>query len=115
MELLHTDLQRTMEDWNSHYVRAKRREGQIPGIPDKLFFLPEESGTRCYGFEYVEEELLQIETELENDEGQPDWVQPDFITAVNRLIPDCTPPTSFAEAEELYVTIIGRINALENL
>ena len=43
----HLDVARTY--WNTHYIRCSRQQPSRPGIPDELFFLPNNMGVRDFG------------------------------------------------------------------
>ena len=114
MGLLRKELNAMFDYWNSHYIYANKRKGQISGKPDKMYFLPKEYNTDCYGCEYNEGEVNPVIAELEVDEGNPFDVHPDFVELVNILIPSWTSPNTVREAQELFVRILQAVQAHEN-
>ena len=56
--LLQTELDEFRRYWNSHYIRQSRHDS-VAGIPDVLFYLPEDSG-------YVNQKHDVTNTEIEN-------------------------------------------------
>ena len=42
-KLIQSELDRVKCQWNSHYIRQSRHE-TIPGVPDILYYLPENTG-----------------------------------------------------------------------
>lgn len=45
--ILQNDLDKVKDHWNSHYIRRSRHD-TVPGVPDILYFVPEQSGgTDC--------------------------------------------------------------------
>ena len=114
MHLIKRDLDCIAVIWNTHHIRARKQEGNIPGIPDKMFYLPNEFDTENFAAEFNLCEIEPIETELEMDSGQPCLHNEDFIEIVNIVCPEWDYPTTVEEAQELYIAILCRIAAYEN-
>ena len=113
MHLIKRDLDNMVADWNTHHIRARKQDGNIPGKPDKMFHLPEEFGTSCYSAEFHGDNIETIEIELEMENGNPTLHNPDFVKLVNILCPDWDYPKSVHEAQDLYVLILGAIAEYE--
>ena len=82
--LLQTDLDKVRVEWNTHYIRRTRHE-TVPGRPDELFFLPEDSGFTEQG-KYisvydVEEAYSGEENLLEDGDN--------FATVVDEELTEC--------------------------
>jgi len=69
-KILQVELDKVRDHWNSHYIWRSRHD-TVPGVPDILYFLPENSGrTDCIvpvSQEKLNEMELQCETDAEED------------------------------------------------
>ena len=50
MEILQKELNFVVSSWNEHLIRASNMSECPSGIPDEMFFLPENSGTSFFLF-----------------------------------------------------------------
>ena len=70
-DLLQTDLDKVKDYWNSHCIR-KSKHATISGVPDMMYFLPEEFGHSDCLHPVSAEKVTEIENRLENNEGETD-------------------------------------------
>ena len=74
-ELIQGDLDKVKDYWNSHRIR-KSKYALIAGVPDMMYFLPEEFGRSDCLFQVSTEKVMEMENMLqqrieENDETDP--------------------------------------------
>ena len=79
-----------------------------------MFHIPAEFHTSCFSAEFCQDDIETIEIELEMENGDPAWHNPDFVKLVNIVCPDWDHPTTVMEAQDLYVLILERIAAFEH-
>jgi hypothetical protein len=108
-DVLQRDLDKARQHWNSHRIR-RSHETTVPGIPDILYFIPEQSGEDredCLvqvlpcKLEEVEQEILGGSTEEETDEVWEEYFH--YVMENNRL----TYPATIFEAGELFQSLVG--------
>ncbi len=58
--ILQADLDSVKGNWNSHYIRRSRYD-TIPGRPNELYYLPENSGYQDYKCAVSEEDLYDMD------------------------------------------------------
>ena len=78
-----------------------------------MFFTLEAHGTRSYHADINEQDLKELETELELDEGEPPPFDPDIVKIISEVIPDVRRPSDVESALDLYTTVIGKIRETE--
>ena len=110
MEVLQKHLDRIMEEWNVHIIQARKNNGNICDRPDKMYFIPEAFDTISYAAPFNEDEALRIEIELENDEGVPAGLNPDFIKVIDAISPDWDFPDNFERATAQYVELVSKLS-----
>ena len=103
------ELDKAKQHWNSHRIR-KSHETTVPGVPDILYFLPEQSGEDrqdCLAqvplckLEEVEQEILGGSREEETDEVWEEYFH--YVMENNGL----TYPTTIFEAGELFQSLVN--------
>ena len=108
-DVLQRDLDKARQHWNSHRIR-RSHETTVPGIPDILYFIPEQSGEDredCLvqvlpcKLEEVEQEILGGSTKEEIDEVWEEYFH--YVMENNRL----TYPATIFEAGELFQSLVG--------
>ena len=57
------ELNEVKDDWNSHYIRGSKYQ-TMPGIPDKLYFFPEDFGTTDHKHLFDAADQLEAEYEI---------------------------------------------------
>lgn len=115
MGLIRNQLEEARVEWNTHYIQRNSRCTTVQtGKPDKMFFIPEEFGTNSFHCEFDETEVTAVEEELENDEGEPVDVNPEFIKLVNILVPKWEEPETVEEGLKLFVEITTKIRQYDD-
>lgn len=108
-DILQGDLDKAREHWNSHRIRRSQHT-TIHGVPDVLYFLPEQSGegrddclirVPLCKLDEVKEEIMDGTTEEETDEILEEYFH--YVMEDNGLLH----PTSITEAGELFQTLIN--------
>ena len=108
-DVLQRDLDKAREHWNSHRIR-KSHETTVPGIPDILYFIPQQSGEDredCLvpilprKLQEVEQEILRSPTEEEADDVWEEYFY--YVMENNGL----THPTTILEAGELFQLLVS--------
>ncbi|CAB4014554.1 Hypothetical predicted protein [Paramuricea clavata] len=108
-DVFQTDLDKAKQHWNSHRIR-KSHETTVPGVPDILYFLPEQSGgdrQDCLAqvslckLEEVEQQILGGSREEETDEVWEEYFH--YVMENNGL----TYPTTIFEAGELFQSLVN--------
>jgi hypothetical protein len=108
-DVFQTDLDKAKQHWNSHRLR-KSHETTVPGVPDILYFLPEQSGEDrqdCLAqvplckLEEVEQEILGGSREEETDEVWEEYFH--YVMENNGL----TYPNTIFEAGELFQSLVN--------
>lgn len=64
--LIQEDLDHVKQHWNTHRIRPSRH-GTVPGIPDVLYFLPQQQGVNDCKIPVKKCQLLEMENHLEAD------------------------------------------------
>ena len=59
-------------EWNTHRIDARHNRQGVAGIPDVLFFMPEQEDAQSYHAGICEQDLRTVKTELELAGGEPD-------------------------------------------
>ena len=113
-DLIRRDLQNVVSEWNSHALQIRNPMANAPAIPDKMYHIPQAYDTASFAAEFHEPDIAAIETDLEMDSGIQPMYHADFVKVVNIVYPEWDYPNSVEEAQDLYVTILGRIAAHEN-
>ena len=114
-KILQSYLTNVVNDWNSHYIR-KSRCYTVPGTPDELYHVPEESGFHDYAKILENHTVLVIAQELnlyrraENIlNGNEEDIQQYFLYVVQSE--DLRfPPSNIGEARALFTKIIRFCN-----
>jgi hypothetical protein len=99
-DLLQTDLDKVKDYWNSHRIR-KSKHAIISGVPDMMYFLPEEFGHSDCLHPVSAEKVTEIENRLENNEDETDPIYEEYFHYVmenNNL----HHPSSIQEAGVLF-------------
>lgn len=106
--LLQTDLDKVRVEWNTHYIRRTRHE-TVPGRPDELFFLPEDSGFTEQGkyisVHDVEEAYSGEENLLEDGESFATAVDEELTEYFKYVVEnECLdyPPRNWLQGKELF-------------
>ena len=107
-DVIQKDLDYVKEQWNTHRIRDSKHE-TIPGIPDELYYIPENSGgvenlampLPDNQIQYVEENLLHF-----NEEQN---MAKDYFEHILENS-DLHQPTNWQEAEQLYFTLMAIAN-----
>lgn len=58
-DVLQADLDHVRDNWNTHYNK-KSHHDTIPGRPDELFYLPENSGFEDFRCPFTEQQLYDM-------------------------------------------------------
>ena len=96
-DLLQADLDKVKEYWNSHRIR-KSRHGSTSGVPDMMYFLPEEFGYHECIHPVSVDKITEIKNRLEELEGEDeeDTVFEEYFQYVMELN-NLNHPTSIEE------------------
>ena len=62
-KVIERELNQVKNDWNSHYIRGSKYQ-TMPGIPDKLYFFPEDFGTTDHKHLFDATDQLEAEYEI---------------------------------------------------
>lgn len=62
-KVIERELNQVKNDWNSHYIRGSKYQ-TMPGIPDKLYFFPEDFGTTDHKHLFDAADQLEAEYEI---------------------------------------------------
>ena len=113
MGLINDDLKRVAREWNTHHMLVKKGQEGPGGIPDMLYFVPQQFEASDFSAKYEDAEVAQLETEVEENVGASGTLDPRFIEVADILVPNWTPPTDVKEAQDLYVDVLSKINNFE--
>ena len=110
--LLQTELDEFSCHWNSHYIRQSRH-GSVAGIPDVLFYLPEDSSyvnqkhdvTNVKVENIVRERDVAVEGELETNRSDVELEE--FFSYFVQNEGLSHPPRSWREAKRNFEKIVG--------
>ena len=83
MHLIHSDLRRAVTEWNTHHISSKRNRDVQKGIPDMLYFIPEQFEASDFSAEYDETSVSQFEDEFVDQNGDPDVYDDRFVQIVD--------------------------------
>jgi hypothetical protein len=95
---LQADLDSVKDNWNSHYIRRSRYD-TIPGRPNELYYLPQNSGYQDYTCAVSEEDLHDIGEYCE--EPDDDSIFGEYFHYVVEMR-NLVPPSNWREALLLY-------------
>ena len=62
-KVIERELNQVKNDWNSHYIRGSKYQ-TMPGIPDKLYFFPEDFGATDHKHLFDAADQLEAEYEI---------------------------------------------------
>lgn len=114
IHLIHKDLVRMAIEWNTHRI-GKRKSSHGPfGIPDVMFFTPETCNARSYHAEINIDDLTEMETELELDEGEPDMYDKNIVEVVKAVRPNWKRPKTIEEAQDLFIAVMEEVESIES-
>ena len=65
-KLIQDELDKVKDQWNSHYIRRSRHD-TVPGVPDILYYLPEQTGCLDCLFPVSQEKIAEVEEQCEQD------------------------------------------------
>lgn len=104
-DILQDDLDKVKDYWNSHRIR-KSKHATVSGVPDMMYFLPEEFGAIDCLFP-VSDKLREMENKLQEmsgeDETDPVWEEYfQYVMERNSL----SHPTSIFEAGKLFEKLV---------
>ena len=68
-DILQVDLDHVKDHWNTHYIQ-KSRHDTVPGRPDELFYLPENSGFEDFRCPITEQQLDDMAVYCTTDEEE---------------------------------------------
>ena len=68
-KVIQNELYKVKEQWNSHYIR-KSRHDTIPGVPDILYYLPENSGAIDCLVRVPQDKIDEVEPQCYVDEEE---------------------------------------------
>ena len=97
--ILQADLDSVKDNWNSHYIRASRYD-TIPGRPNELYYLPENSGHQDYKCAVSEEDFNDM-SEYCGESPDDDNIFSEYFRYVVE-IRNLVPPSSWRDALLLY-------------
>ena len=105
-ELLQADLDKVKDYWNSHRIR-KSKHATISGVPDMMYFVPEEFGHNDCLLPVSSEKLTEMENKLEGLDGD-DETSPIFEEYFQYVMEknSLCHPTSPIEAGVLFEKLI---------
>ncbi|XP_046861247.1 uncharacterized protein LOC124454484 [Xenia sp. Carnegie-2017] len=70
--VLQNELNDIIDHWNTHYIRRSRYD-TIPGVPNRLYFLPQLTGGADYIVQVPTDKINEMEEECEMEEGLNDY------------------------------------------
>lgn len=95
--------------WNSHRGRKQKSKELPAGVPDHIYSFPERYGGEKCGLPITEEQLKEIAELSEVLEGTDDFLDPEFRTRCEVVIPnvdDIEP----AEASNAYLYLKANVH-----
>ena len=97
-DILQADLDHVRDHWNTHYIR-KSRHDTIPGRPDELFYLPENSGFEDFKCLVTDQQLddMAVYCAVANDEN----IFTEYFNYVLESL-NLHPPANWREALALF-------------
>ena len=111
MPVLRQELYSVAKLWNTHQIRVKRGEADVPGgKPDLMFFLPEVYSSKNYLVRKDERDVI-ICKDLYAQQCRDYSVEIEALAEI--VLPDCRIPADTQEALRLFVTITTEIDRLE--
>ena len=109
-DLLQSWLDNILNEWNLHYIRRSRYY-TVPGIPNSLYYLPEDSGFQECGKTITDEDILLVEEQLGlSTEAQSVLASPypeleNYFRNVVEGQGIRYPPNNMQEAEEIFFAV----------
>ena len=102
-DLLQTDLDKVKDYWNSHRIR-KSKHATASGVPDMMYFLPEEFGYSDCLLPVPSAKLTEMENRIEEMEGGQDETDPVYAEYFQYVMEknDLSSPTTVLEAGTLF-------------
>ena len=97
-DILQADLDHVRDHWNTHYIQ-KSRHDTVPGRPDELFYLPENSGFEDFRCPITEQQLDDMAVYCTTDEEENIFLEY-FNYALESL--SLNRPTNWREALTLF-------------
>ena len=106
-DLLQTDLDKVKEYWNSHRIR-KSKHVTVSGVPDMMYFLPEDFGHSDCLLPVSPHKLTEMENRFEGFDSGDDETNPVFGEYFQHLMEknSLPHPTSIPEAGILFEKLI---------
>lgn len=104
-QLIEENIKITMKEWNEHRMRKQSGKNVLGGIPNELYYLPENFGGKDYRKPLFKEHIQLL---LEKYAKKPVLFKPEFNELVSFITDAPTPCTAF-EAFNLYIDIIDAI------
>ena len=106
-DLLQTDLDKVKEYWNSHRIR-KSKHATVSGVPDMMYFLPEDFGHSDCLVPISPHKLTEMENRFEGFDGEDDESNPVFHEYFQYVMDNngLSHPTSIREAGVLFEKLI---------
>lgn len=68
-KLIQNELDKVMDQWNSHYIRRSRHD-TVPGVPDILYYLPENSGAVDCLVPVSQAKIYEVQPQCDMDEEE---------------------------------------------
>ena len=102
--LIQNELNRVMEEWNSHYVRKSRFQ-TVSGIPNNLYFLPQSVNATDHKYPCNPEDLEEINNDLHVYESADSLLYQEYFSYVRQII-GFGEPESCGEALTLYCRLL---------
>ena len=109
------ELSQVRSNWNTHYIRKSRYQ-TMAGIPEKLYFLPEEVGSKDYKKPFnpadvreAEYEVHSVDTDHSDDEDDEENETSDYQRYFNYALQTLgiDHSTSWRESLHVYRTLLS--------
>eukprot|EP00794_Sanderia_malayensis_P013171 gene13171-14521_t len=104
-DVLCNELERVREHWNTHRIRSSRMHGQISGIPNVLYYLPERSGAIDCKEKVDDQSITEMETNIVLEEDRNDNIYQEYFHYVLERESLLLPSTQ-EEAFDLFKKLI---------
>ena len=105
LNLIRQNLYELAIAWNQHRVDAKPSAESPKGVPDLLYYLPEQGGTHNFGVLVDCDEVESFRFNIERSNLIPHDHDPEFVQYVNTVLPEWEEPTNVEEALQLFADI----------
>ena len=107
-KVIEDELIQVKNSWNSHYIRRSKYQ-TAAGIPNKLYFIPEELGAEDHKQPFDASDLLEAENEITSTSSAAN-VSSDYIDYFKYVLDTLgipPPPTNWREGLIVYYQLLS--------